>query len=147
MAAFAFDVIDPTYAERARDGGDHFVVGGWNYGQGSSREHAAIVPRYLGLRAVLARSFARIHRQNLINFAVLALTFADAGDYDRIQPGDVLTITDAAAQLRRSDTMAVSNDTRDETYPVRHGLTGRQVDIVLQGSLLDAFRHRQQARS
>jgi aconitate hydratase len=147
MAAFAFDVIDSTYAERALDTGDHLVVAGWNYGQGSSREHAAIVPRYLGLRAVLARSFARIHRQNLLNFAVLALTFVDADDYDRIQPGDILTITDTTAELHHGDTMAITNETRHETYRVRHGLTDRQVDIVLQGSLLDAFRHRQPTRS
>jgi aconitase A len=124
-----------------------FVVGGWNNGQGSSREHAATVPRFLGLRAVLARSFARIHRQNLLNFAVLALTFVDAADYDRIEPGDVLTVEAAVAQLRRSETMDVRNETRQETYPVRHGFTARQVEIVLQRSLLDAFRHQQPARS
>ncbi len=147
MAAFAFDAIDSTYAERAHDAGDHVLVGGWNYGQGSSREHAAIVPRYLGLRAVLARSFARIHRQNLLNFAVLALTFVDAADYDRIQPGDVLTVTDTATQLRKGDTVEVANDTRRETYALKHGLTARQIDVVLQGSLLDAFRHQQSLRS
>ncbi len=126
-----------------RDVGDHFVIGGWNYGQGSSREHAAIVPRFLGLRAVLARSFARIHRQNLLNFAVLALTFVDASDYERIEPGDVLTIDDTSAQMRRVDTLEVTNETRAETYRARHGLNDRQVEIVLQGSLLDAIRHRQ----
>jgi len=147
MAAFAFDVIDDTYAERARQAKDHFVVGGGNYGQGSSREHAAIVPRFLGLRAVLARSFARIHRQNLVNFSVLALTFVDAADYDRIDSGDILTISDAPARLRGAKSIEVSNETKDETYPMRHGLTDRQVDIVLRGGLLDAIRRRQHARS
>jgi aconitate hydratase len=143
MAAFAFDVIDDSYADRAGAVGDHFVVGGWNYGQGSSREHAAIVPRYLGLRAVLARSFARIHRQNLMNFAVLPLTFADAADYDRIEPGDTLVIADAPSQLRDGSTVDVANETRGESYVTQHGLTERQVDIILQGSLLDTIRNRQ----
>jgi aconitate hydratase len=141
MAGFAFDVIDDTYAERARAAGNHFVVGGWNYGQGSSREHAAIVPRYLGLRAVLARSFARIHRQNLMNFAVLPLTFVDPAAYDRIEPGDALTIAEAPSQLRAGETVEVANERRGETYSMRHGLTDRQIDTVQQGSLLDAIRH------
>jgi aconitate hydratase len=145
MAAFAFDVIDDSYAERARAAGNHFVVGGWNYGQGPSREHAAIVPRYLGLRAVLARSFARIHRQNLMNCAVLPLTFVDPAAYDRIEPGDTLTIADAPSQLRAGETVEVANETRGETYSMRHGLTDRQIDIVQQGSLLDAIRHRRPA--
>jgi len=147
MAAFAFGAIDDSYAERAGQTGDHFVVGGWNYGQGSSREHAAIVPRYLGLRAVLARSFARIHRQNLVNFAVLPLTFGDPADYDRIEPGDTLTLDDARSGLREGRTVTVSNETRNEQYSMRHGLSGRQVEIVLQGSLLAAIRERQGLRS
>ncbi|MGH9120233.1 MAG: aconitate hydratase [Acidimicrobiales bacterium] len=140
MADFAFDVIDSTYPVRARQASDHFVVGGRNYGQGSSREHAAIVPRYLGLRAVLAKGFARIHRQNLVNFAVLPLTFVDAGDHDRIEAGDVLRIDDPPAQLRRAATIAVANETRNETYVLEHGLSHRQIEIVLRGSLLDAIR-------
>jgi aconitate hydratase len=144
MANFAFEIVDETYAERARETGDHFVVGGDNYGQGSSREHAAIVPRYLGLRAVLAKSFARIHRQNLVNFAVLPLTFLEPGDYDRIKQGDVLAITDPAEQLRRGERVEVVNETRGETYVLRHRLSARQIDIVVHGSLLSAIRDRQQ---
>ena len=147
MATFAFAVVDDTYTARAQKAGDHFVVGGWNYGQGSSREHAAIVPRYLGLRAVLARSFARIHRQNLVNFAVLPLTFADTADYDRIEPGDTLIIGDAPGQLRSGHTVTVANETREEKYSMQHGLTDRQVEIVLQGSLLAAIRERRGLRS
>jgi aconitate hydratase len=145
MAAFAFDVIDDSYTDRARTAGDHFIVGGWNYGQGSSREHAAIVPRYLGLRAVLARSFARIHRHNLVNFGVLPLTFVDPTDYDPIQPGDTLTITDAPRQLHGGATLEVTNQTRRQRYAMHHGLTDRQIDIILQGSLLDAIRNRRPA--
>jgi len=144
MANFAFEVVDETYPERARETGDHFVVGGDNYGQGSSREHAAIVPRYLGLRAVLAKSFARIHRQNLVNFAVLPLTFVEPGDYDRIEQGDVLGITEPAEQLRRGERVEVANETRGETYVMRHRLSPRQIDIVAHGSLLSVIRDRQQ---
>jgi aconitate hydratase len=143
MADFAFDVVDETYPERARETGDHFVVGGDNYGQGSSREHAAIVPRYLGLRAVLAKSTARIHGQNLVNFAVLPLTFVDPGDYDRIDQGDDLVIDDPGGQLRRGHRVEVTNETKGETYAMRHRLTPRQVDIVVRGSLLSAIRDRQ----
>ncbi len=143
MAQFAFDAIDETYASRARGVGDHFVVAGWNYGQGSSREHAAIVPRFLGLRAVLARSFARIHRQNLLNFAVLPLSFLHPADYDRIEPGDILKIADAPARLREQQSTEVSNESRNETYAMRHGLSDRQIALLSQGSLLAAIRHRQ----
>jgi aconitate hydratase len=143
MADFAFDIVDETYPRRARAAGDHFVVGGDNYGQGSSREHAAIVPRYLGLRAVLAKSFARIHWQNLVNFAVLPLTFRDPGDYDRIEPGDVLRIADPAGQLREGVPVEVVNETKGDTYVLGHRLTARQVDIVARGSLISVIRDRQ----
>jgi aconitate hydratase len=137
MADFAFDVIDPSYPRRARDTGEHFVVAGSNYGQGSSREHAAIVPRYLGLRAVLAKTFARIHARNLVNFGVLPLAFVTAGDYDRIQAGDVLSVLDVRAAVVGSDPIAVHNETKDETYLVRHNLNERETEIVLRGSVLD----------
>src|SRR5262249_2646000 len=143
MADFAFDIVDETYPSRAREVGDHFVVGGGHYGPGPSREHAAIVPRYLGLRAVLAKSIARIHGQNLLNFAVLPLTFVDPSDYDRIDQGDVLEIDDPAGQLRQGEPVEVTNETKRETYKMRHRLTPRQVDIVVRGSLLSAIRDRQ----
>ena len=142
MADFAFDVIDETYPERARETGNHFVVGGHNYGQGSSREHAAIVPRYLGLRAVLAKSFARIHWQNLVNFAVLPLTFASPSDYDRVDVDDILTISDAPGQLRRGHRVLVNNETKVQTYETQHRLTPRQVEIVTRGSLISLIRDR-----
>lgn len=142
MADFAFDVIDETYPQRARETGNHFVVGGHNYGQGSSREHAAIVPRYLGLRAVLAKSFARIHWQNLVNFAVLPLTFASPSDYDRVDVDDILTISDAPGQLRRGHRVLVNNETKVQTYETQHRLTPRQVEIVTRGSLISLIRDR-----
>jgi aconitate hydratase len=145
MAEFAFDVVDESYPERARAAGDHFVVGGDNYGQGSSREHAAIVPRYLGLRVVLAKSFARIHWQNLVNFAVLPLTFTDPSDYDRLDVGDILTINDAPGQLRRGAQVLVVNETKGLTHEARHRLTPRQVEIVTSGSLISLVRGRDHA--
>jgi aconitate hydratase len=144
MADYAFDVVDESYPDRARATEHHFVVGGDNYGQGSSREHAAIVPRYLGLRAVLAKSFARIHYQNLVNFAVLPLTFTDPEDYDRIEQGDVLSISEPAEQLRRGNRVEVLNESRGETYSLQHRLSARQVEIVTRGSLISVIRDRQQ---
>ena len=143
MADYAFDVVDESYPDRARATGDHFVIGGDNYGQGSSREHAAIVPRYLGLRAVLAKSIARIHWQNLVNFAVLPLTFTDPADYARIERSDVLAISDPAGQLRSGERVEVVNESKGETYSMRHRLTPRQVEIVARGSLISVIRDRQ----
>jgi aconitate hydratase len=142
MADFAFDALDDTYARRARECGDHVIVAGSNYGQGSSREHAAIVPRYLGLRAVLAKSFARIHWQNLVNIAVLPLTFDDPGDYDRIDTGATLTIDDIDGSLRPDQPLEVIDASTGTTYQMCHALSARQVQMVLNGGLLaNARRH------
>ncbi|MDO8500481.1 MAG: aconitate hydratase [Gemmatimonadaceae bacterium] len=145
LAEFTFEQIDETYPARAaetRDTSGHIVVAGANYGQGSSREHAAITPRFLGLRAVLAVSFARIHWQNLANFGVLALEFADAADHDRIQQGDVLVLAGIREALVAGTEIAVRNVTRDEVYAVRNGLSTRQVDMLLVGGLIPWLRER-----
>src|SRR4029077_17101769 len=92
VSEYAFEPIDDTYPKRARQSAGHAIVAGANYGQGSSRENAALAPRYLGLQTVLAKSFARIHWQNLINFGVLPLTFAEPADFDRLETGDVVEI-------------------------------------------------------
>ncbi|GAA5114861.1 aconitate hydratase [Haloechinothrix salitolerans] len=139
LADFTFTVIDPDYPPRARElagSGGHVVIGGANYGQGSSREHAAITPRHLGLRAVLATSFARIHWQNLVNFGILPLEFARPADRERIDVGDVLTLDDLRATLPDSHELTVRNTTKGETYPVRHQLSPRQVDDVLAGGVI-----------
>jgi aconitate hydratase len=135
LAEFTFTRIDDTYPTRARDNADtgHIVVGGRNYGQGSSREHAAITPRYLGLRVVIAKSFARIHWQNLSNFGVLAVEFTDSDDYDRIVVGDVLVLDDLPGTLPDNAELSVHNKTKDEQYTVRHRLSARQVEAVLAG--------------
>lgn len=145
LAEFTFDQIDETYPARAagtRDTSGHIVVAGANYGQGSSREHAAITPRFLGLRAVLAVSFARIHWQNLANFGVLALEFADAADHDRVQQGDVLVLAGIREALVAGTEIAVRNETRDEVYAVRNSLSTRQVDMLLVGGLIPWLRER-----
>ncbi len=146
LAEFTFGQIDETYPARAaetRDTTGHIIVAGANYGQGSSREHAAITPRFLGLRAVLAVSYARIHWQNLANFGVLAIEFAEAADHDRIQQGDVLVLTGIREALVAGTAITVHNKTRDEDYAARHGLSTRQVDMVLVGGLIPWLRERQ----
>ncbi len=115
---------------------------GSNYGQGSSREHAALGPQYLGLRAVLAKGFARIHAQNLINFGVLPLTFVDSGDYDGIQADDVLRLTDLRRALTEGGELVVENLTRQYTFQMRHTLSPRQVQFLLRGGLISWMKER-----
>jgi len=142
IAEFAFDVIDPTYAARAKQVHGHIVVGGNNYGQGSSREHAALGPQYLGLRAVLAKGFARIHAQNLVNFGVLPLIFADPADYDEIQPGDVLRLTSLRGAIAGGSELVVENVTRQRSFRVRHLMSPRQVEVMLCGGLINWMKER-----
>ena len=137
IAEFSFDMIDPTYATRAKQTGGHVVVGGTNYGQGSSREHAALGPQFLGLRAVLAKSFARIHAQNLINFGVLPLTFVAPNDYATIEAGDVLRLVHVRRALAEGAELLVENVTRQRSFRVHHTLSPRQVQFVLRGGLIN----------
>jgi aconitate hydratase len=138
LAMFSFTQIDESYPERAQQTEDtgHIVVGGENYGQGSSREHAAIAPRYLGLRVVIAKSFARIHWQNLANYGVLALEFENADDYDTVDQDDTLRIQHLRDTLASGDTIEVENLTKKGSFPVRHRLSPRQVKDVLAGGLI-----------
>jgi aconitate hydratase len=138
IAEFAFTAVDADYADRV--GGDHVVVGGENYGQGSSREHAAIAPRYLGLRAVIAKSFARIHWQNLANFGVLPVEFVEAGDYEDVVQGDRLRFSGLRDQLHGGDTVTVDNLTKNRSYRLRHRLSARQVDMVCAGGRIPYAR-------
>ena len=145
LAEFTFTRLDPDHPRRARElDGPYLVVGGANYGQGSSREHAAITPRHLGMRGVLARSFARIHWQNLVNFGVLPLEFVDGDDYARVRQDDVLRLDGLHAALApdADPRVLVHNETRDEDYPVRHRLSTRQRDIVLAGGIIPALARR-----
>ncbi len=142
IAEFAFERIDETYPSRAKevlDAGGHAIIGGSNYGQGSSREHAALAPRYLGLRAVIVRSFARIHWQNLVNFGVLPFAFQDPADYDRVEPGDRLRLT-GLKRLGERRRLTVENVTRKMEFAVTHDLSARQAKIVLAGGLTNWVR-------
>ncbi|MGH3498799.1 MAG: aconitate hydratase [Nocardioidaceae bacterium] len=138
LAEFTFRPADPDYVSRAGDRGDHAVVGGDNYGQGSSREHAAITPRYLGLRAVVAKSYARIHWQNLANFGVLALEFTDDADYEAVQQGDVLVLEDLHRGL--SDGHELSARLGDRDVRLRHRLSPRQIKMLLAGGVIPVLR-------
>ena len=113
------------------------IVGGANYGQGSSREHAALAPLYLGVKAVLVKSFARIHRSNLINAGILPLTFANEADYDKINLGDELVVENVREILGSGADIAVKNLTTNETIMTKCGLTDRTRDIILAGGLLN----------
>ncbi|MGH2651932.1 MAG: aconitate hydratase, partial [Actinomycetota bacterium] len=146
IAEFVFSQVDETYPARARAVlGGHCVVGGTNYGQGSSREHAAIAPRYLGLRVVIAKDYARIHWQNLPNFGVLPLTFADPSAYDAVDRGDVLAFEGLRAQLAAGPGIVATNLTGAAPLALTHDLSERQVEMVLGGGLINVFRNRLKA--
>ena len=143
LAEFAFRDVDPDYPRRAldcRDDTGHVIVGGSNYGQGSSREHAALAPRYLGLRMVLARSYARIHWQNLVNFGILPLELVSDADRDAIEVGDALALSGVREALDSDDPMTVRNVTQGAEYAVRHRLSPRQVEVLLAGGLVPWLR-------
>lgn len=144
ISKFVFAHIDETYYERAmqHQKSGSLIVGGKNYGQGSSREHAAIAPRYLGVKAVIAKGFARIHRQNLINFGILPLTLTDPDDWERIERDDVLALPDVRNALQEGNQVRVVNKTKNQTYMAEHALTPRQVEMILAGSLINIFRAR-----
>ena len=142
MSEFVYWQVDPTYAERASETGAHALVAGDNYGQGSSREHAAIVPRHLGLRVVLARSYARIHWQNLPNFGILPLEFADPADYDRLEQGDTIALSGVRTALAAGERELTADVPGKDALTLTHRLTPRQVEMLAKGSLLDVFRER-----
>ena len=142
ISEYLFERIDAHFAERAKQLGGGFVVGGENYGQGSSREHAALAPMYLGIKAILTKSYARIHRSNLINFGVLPLTFEDPGEFSKIQQGDRLRITQLRSALLKGDLLKIENVTQKRIFRVSHGLNSREREILLAGGLLNYTRER-----
>ncbi len=135
LSQFCFGVCDTTFPERAKALGQSIIVGGSNYGQGSSREHAALVPMYLGVRAVITKSFARIHIANLINAGIMPLTFKNPDDYDRLTQGDKLTLSDVFAGMD-SGTVVLTNETTGEKLELDCSFTDRQKQILKAGSLL-----------
>lgn len=140
IADFVYDVVDDNYAKRAKETGDHAIIGGVNYGQGSSREHAAIAPRYLGLRVVIAKNYARIHRQNLINFGILPLTFRDANDYDKLETGISLSIDNLTEALEHGD-VEVAVD-RGAVIYCRLEVSRHEAAILRAGGLINWRRNR-----
>jgi aconitate hydratase len=149
ISEFVFENIDPSYDRRALERtppGNHAIIAGDNYGQGSSREHAAIAPRYLGLRMVIAKSFARIHRMNLVNFGILPLIFSDPSMYDQLQVEDVVVMENAREQLAGSVTdrvLTLRVPRKKLTFTVTHNLFPRMIEVILAGGLTNWTREKQ----
>lgn len=146
ISKFSFEIIDPTYYNRAKKlvvTGGHGIVGGFNYGQGSSREHAALAPRFLGLQVALVKDFARIHWQNLVNFGILPLTFVDENDYDTLHAGDVLIIDDVHHKVQMNNVFTIDVQGKNQKIDVQHTLSRRQVEIMLQGGVINWVKEQQ----
>ena len=143
IAEFTFQHRDPEFRKRMQEWGTGFIVGGHNYGQGSSREHAALAPLQLGVRAVFAKSFARIHRRNLVAQGILALTFEDESDYDRARVGDTWTLPGVRQELESgADEIGVRIEESGEEFTVTHDLAPREREILVSGGLLHYLRER-----
>ena len=145
ISEFAFNIVDENYPKRAMQTSastGHAIVAGRNYGQGSSREHAALAPRYLGLRLVIAKQFARIHWQNLVNFGVLPLCFADPSDYEHIEQGDVLKFRNLREQLVATRSIPGQNVSSGRRFTVCHDLSERQIHVLRVGGLITWVRNR-----
>lgn len=137
LSQYCFGVCDKKFPERIKKEGKGIVIGGANYGQGSSREHAALVPLYLGVKAVITKSFARIHCANLINAGILPLNFANADDYDKITQGDELSLKGIKSAIINNEPAILVNLTTGEEYELKYDLSQRQKDIILAGGLLN----------
>jgi aconitate hydratase len=139
ISEYVFYWIDPDFAKRAKESHGGFIVGGENYGQGSSREHAALAPMYLGVKGVIAKSFARIHRSNLINFGIIPFEFSDASDFDILEQGTRITIDDVVTTLKQGGS-SVFADTKDKKIELRIDLTDRQRHVLVAGGLLNYIK-------
>lgn len=128
--------IDKDFPKNAKKNGGGIIVAGKNYGQGSSREHAALVPLYLGVRAVFSKSFARIHKSNLVNNGIIPLTFKYEADYDDIDKRDEMEIPNLLKQIEKT-TIIVENKTKNKQYEMELKLSGRQIEIIKSGGLLN----------
>ena len=142
ISEYLFERIDTGFVKRTKELGGGFVVGGENYGQGSSREHAALAPMYLGIKAIFAKSYARIHRSNLINFGILPLIFKDQDGFEKVQQGDRLRIEDIHDSLKKDGFLKVENMTQQRFFEVVHGLNDREQEVLLAGGLLNYIRNR-----
>ena len=140
LSQFCFKQCDPNFAENCKKEGKGIIIGGANYGQGSSREHAALVPLYLGIKAVITKSFARIHKANLVNAGIIPLTFVNEADYDRINQGDELELKGIRAAIEGAASVQLTNKTKGETYDLTYDLSDRQREMLLAGGLLNYTR-------
>jgi len=140
ISEYLFERVDGSFIRRAKESGGGFLVGGENYGQGSSREHAALAPMFVGIRAIIVKSYARIHRSNLINFGILPLTFKDEKEFERVEQGDQLRIEKVRDRLQANGSLNIQNVTQGRTFEVFHGLNEREIKILLAGGLLNYTR-------
>lgn len=140
LAQYCLTPCDPEFPRRAEENGGGIIVGGENYGQGSSREHAALVPLYLGIKAVIAKSFARIHRANLINSGIIPLTFTDPSQYDQVRESDLLEIEDVESQLGSGSEIVLHNRTQGRVLPLRCELTAKERAVLLMGGKINLIK-------
>ncbi|MCR4434658.1 MAG: aconitate hydratase [Clostridiales bacterium] len=140
LAEFCLTPCDPDFPARAKENGGGFIIGGSNYGQGSSREHAALAPLQLGVKGVIAKSFARIHMANLINSGIIPMVFVNEEDYDGIENGDEIILSNAREQVRNGGEMTIRNNTKHKDIKVAVYLSSRQAEIILAGGLLNYTR-------
>ena len=141
ISEHCFTRCDESFPARCKEAGQGIIIGGANYGQGSSREHAALAPLYLGIKAVIVKSFARIHVANLINAGILPLTFVNEADYDAIELGDTLSLPDIRKLIQTGEPILLQNLTKNQTYPLHNAFSTRQIDLLLAGGLLDYTRN------
>jgi len=146
LAEYCLTPCDPDFPKHAKENGGGFIVGGSNYGQGSSREHAALAPLQLGIKGVLAKSFARIHMANLINSGIIPMTFVNESDYDEIENGDELLLDNAREQIKNGSELVIHNKTKNKDIKVKVTLSERQVEIILAGGLLNYTRKQSEHR-
>ncbi|MFP4698464.1 MAG: aconitate hydratase [Eubacteriales bacterium] len=139
LAKYCLTPCDPEFPAKAKENNGGFIIGGENYGQGSSREHAALAPLYLGIEAVLVKSFARIHKANLINSGILPLTFVNKEDYDNIDDNDKLTITNVKEQVEKGE-VVVTNETKDKTYKTIIELSDKEKRIIFAGGKINYIK-------
>lgn len=142
ISKHVFEQVDPEFYNRALAAGQGVIIGGENYGQGSSREHAALAPMYLGIRAVIAKSFARIHKANLINFGILPLTFENPDDYQAVASGDRLILQNVIEALKSGTPVTVRNETQNREFEAVAGLADRAVEVMLAGGALNYTKAR-----
>jgi aconitate hydratase len=140
ISEYVFYWIDPDFAKRAKEKHSGFIIGGENYGQGSSREHAALAPMYLGVKGVIAKSFARIHKANLINFGIIPFEFQDASDFEPLVQGTPITIENVVSSLKNENNKIIEAIADKNKIALKVDLTPRQREVLIAGGLLNYIR-------